>query len=70
MFAVAELTFMVSLIPLFLSTAHVPASTAWMTSLTLYAIVATQVSYRNWMTVGVSSVNGTIWLLLALGIHG
>lgn len=35
----------------------------------LYSFAVAQLSYRNWITLTLTSVTATIWVLLGLGIH-
>lgn len=68
-FAIGEIVFLVTLIPLFFANTHIPFWTGMGTGFMLYTFVAAHVSYRNWMTVTLSAVTATIWVLLGLGIH-
>lgn len=68
-FAVGGVVFLASLAPmLFDSSAHVPVATALATAATLYAFLPAHVSYRNWVTVGLTALTATLWVLIGLGV--
>lgn len=67
LFSVAGVVFIVGLVPLLLSNAHVPMFTGLSTAAMLYAFAAAHISYRNWMSVATELTTATIWLLLGLG---
>jgi hypothetical protein len=69
-FAVGEIVFLASLFPLlFDESAYVPPLTAIATAVMLYAFLAAHVSYKNWITVALTWVTATLWILIGLGVH-
>lgn len=69
-FAVGEIVFLASLFPVLAdNSAHVPAFTGIATAIMLYAFMAAHVSYRNWITVTLTFVTATLWVLIGLGVH-
>lgn len=67
-FAIGEIVFLVSLVPLVTTDSNVPALTGLATAFMLYAFTAAHVSYRNWITVVLSLVTATLWLLIGFGV--
>lgn len=69
-FAVGEIVFLASLFPmLFDAQTHVPVFAGLATATMLYAFLAAHISYRNWITVTLTSVTATLWVLIGLGVH-
>jgi hypothetical protein len=69
-FAVGEVVFLASLFPmLFDAQTHVPVFAGLATAGMLYAFLAAHVSYRNWITVALTWVTATLWVLIGLGVH-
>jgi len=69
LFAVGEVVFLISLVPLlFQDDANVPLFTGLATGFMLYAFTLAHVSYRNWITVTLSTITATIWVLVGFGI--
>lgn len=69
LFSIGEAVFLVSLGPLLFTDANIPLFTGLATAAMLYSFAAAQASYRNWITLTLTSLTATIWLLLGLGIH-
>lgn len=68
-FSVAEVVFLIALVPmLFNSAVHVTFFAGLTTGLMLYCLAFTQSSYGNWITVSLSVVTATVWVLLGLGV--
>lgn len=68
LFAIGEVVFLLTLVPLWLSNAEVPLFTGLGTGFMLYAFMMAHISYRNWITVTLSFVTATLWVLIGLGI--
>lgn len=68
-FAVGEVVFLATLVPLLFRDSNVPLFTGLGTALMLYAFVAAHISYRNWITVFLSTVTATLWVLIGMGVH-
>lgn len=69
LFAIGEVVFLASLVPLwFKENANVPLFTGAATALMLYAFMVAHISYRNWITVTLSFVTATLWLLIGFGV--
>lgn len=68
-FAVGEVVFLVSLAPLvFADDANVPLATGLATAFMLYTFAGAHVSYRNWITVTLTLLTATLWVLIGLGV--
>lgn len=68
LFAVGEVVFLISLIPLLFRDANVPLFSGLATGFMLYLFVLAQVSYKNWLTVCLTSLAATIWILVGFGV--
>lgn len=68
-FAVGEIVFLVSLIPLLFRDSNVPLATGLATGFMLYTFMLAHVSYRNWITVSLTLVTATLWVLIGAGFH-
>lgn len=68
LFAIGEVVFLLTLVPLWLSNASVPLFTGLGTGFMLYAFMVAHISYRNWITVTLSFITATLWVLIGLGI--
>lgn len=68
-FAIGEIVFLISLVPLLFTDTNVPAFTGIASAIMLYAFLAAHVSYSNWITVALTFVCATLWLLIGLGIN-
>lgn len=69
LFAVGEIVFLTSLIPMLFTDTNVPLFTGLATAIMLYAFTLAHVSYSNWITVGLSSLTATLWVLIGFGVH-
>lgn len=69
LFAIGQVIFAATAAPLWLAGTHVPVITGIGTGSMLYAYTIAHVSYRNWLTVVLTSVTATMWVLIGLGIH-
>lgn len=67
-FAIGEVVFLFSLVPLLFVDAHVPLFTGLATGGMLYAFMLAHISYGNWITVMLSFVTATLWVLIGLGV--
>lgn len=68
-FAIGEVVFIASLIPMFFKGTPVPLASGIGTGFMLYTFMAAHISYRNWITVAITFVTATIWVALGLGLH-
>lgn len=68
-FAVGEIVFLVALVPLLFTNANIPLYTGLSTGIMLYLFGLCQLSYRNWITLGLGLTTATIWILLGCGVH-
>lgn len=69
LFAVGEVVFLATLLPLLFSNADVPFFTGAGTAVMLYSFAVAHISYRNWITVALTLITATLWLLIGLGVH-
>lgn len=67
-FAAGEIVFLITLLPLFLSDAEVPAITGLGTGGMLLVFAAAHVSYGNWITVTLTTIAAAMWVLTGLGL--
>ena len=68
LFSVGEIVFLTSLVPLLFRDSNVPLFTGLATGGMLYAFALAHISYRNWITVTLSLVTATIWVLIGAGV--
>jgi hypothetical protein len=68
-FAIGEIVFLTTLIPLLFVEANVPLFTGLGTAIMLYTFTLAHVSYSNWITVGLTTITATLWVLIGLGVH-
>jgi hypothetical protein len=68
-FAVGEVVFLITLVPLLFRDTNVPLFTGLGTAFMLYTFLLAHVSYRNWMTTALTGVTATLWVLIGLGVH-
>jgi hypothetical protein len=69
LFSIGEVVFLLTLIPMWINHTDVPLFTGVGTAAMLYAFTAAHVSYRNWITVTLSFVTATLWLLIGMGVY-
>lgn len=69
LFAAGEVVFLVTLVPVLMVDANVPLLTGLGTAAMLYAFMVAHVSYRNWITVALTALTATLWVLIGLGVH-
>lgn len=67
-FAVGEIVFLVTLIPLLFKDTNIGAFTGLGTAFMLYTFMLAHISYKNWITVSLTWITATIWLLVGLGV--
>lgn len=68
LFSIGEIVFLLTLVPLWLSDAKVPTFTGIGTGFMLYCFMMAHISYRNWITVVLSFITATLWVLIGLGV--
>lgn len=68
-FSIGEVVFLIALIPLLFTDSKVPTYTGLSTGAMLYLFGLCQFSYRNWITLTLSLITATIWILLGVGVH-
>lgn len=69
-FSFGEIAFLIALVPLlFRANVEVGAFTGLLSAFWLYTFVVAHVSYRNWITVGLTTLAATLWVLIGLGVH-
>lgn len=68
LFSVGEIVFLLTLIPIWVSDARVPLFSGLGTGFMLYGFMVAHISYRNWITVGLTFVTATLWILSGLGV--
>lgn len=68
-FAVGEIVFLITLVPLLFRDTNVPLLSGLGTAFMLYTFVLAHISYRNWITVSLTGVTATLWILIGLGVH-
>lgn len=68
LFSIGEVVFLLTLIPLWIANTDVPLFTGLGTGLMLYAFMVAHVSYQNWITVFLSFITATLWVLIGFGI--
>ena len=68
-FAVGEVVFLITLAPLLFRRTNVPLLTGLGTAAMLYTFMLAHISYRNWITVSLTWVTATLWVLIGLGVH-
>lgn len=65
-FAIGEVVFLVGLVPTVLQDAKPSIWTSLPTAVMLYAFMAVQISYKNWLTVGLGFITATLWLIIGV----
>jgi hypothetical protein len=68
-FAVGEVVFLATLIPMLFRDTNVPLFSGIGTAFMLYTFLLAHVSYRNWITVTLTFFTATLWVLIGLGVH-
>lgn len=68
-FAVGEVVFLIALVPVLWAHTRIPVYTGLSTGFMLYLFCAVQFSYKNWITLTLSWITATIWIMLGLGVH-
>lgn len=65
-FAVGEVVFLIGLLPTVFADEKPAPLTSFPTAAMLYAFVVVQYSYRNWMTLVLSLVTASLWVVLGV----
>lgn len=64
-----EIVFLISLGPLLFKETNVGLFTGLATAFMLYTFMLAHVSYRNWITVCLTGLTATLWVLIGAGVH-
>lgn len=69
LFGAGEIVFLFSIVPLLFTHVRIPLFTGLATGLMLYSFAVAQASYKNWITLFLTSVTGTVWIVLGLHLN-